>query len=108
MKGTPLDLLKSTCVLVSPEAYRLVSLQHADWSKLLDLATAGPRMTAPFMILMDNNEVTLMLDDIDFEAVRPGLRDARIEPGYRLLTFDIELDLTVVGFLAEVSRILAD
>jgi len=40
--------------------------------------------------------------------MRPGLGQARIESGYRLLTFESVLELTVVGFMAEVSRILAD
>jgi len=65
------------------------------------------RMTAPFMILMDKYEVTLLLDEIDFGTMRHALRDAKIEGGYRLMTFDIELDLNVVGFMADVSSILA-
>jgi hypothetical protein len=34
-------------------------------------------------------------------------RDARVEGDFRLLTLDVELGWDVVGFLAEVSRILA-
>jgi hypothetical protein len=40
--------------------------------------------------------------------MRHAIRDAKVAGGYRLLTFDIELDLEVVGFMAEVSRILAE
>lgn len=40
--------------------------------------------------------------------MRHALRDAKTEGGYRLLTFDIELDLSVVGFMAEVSSVLAE
>jgi hypothetical protein len=65
-------------------------------------------MTAPFMILMDKHEVTLLLDETDFGTMRRAIRDAKVAGGYRLLTFDIELDLEVVGFMAEVSRILAE
>ena len=68
----------------------------------------SPRMTAPFMLLKDALEVTMLLDDTDFGTMRHAIRDAKVERGYRLLTFDIELDPGVVGFMAEISRILAD
>ncbi len=60
------------------------------------------------MIFMDSREVTLLLDDADMAAIRPGIDDAiKVERGFRMLTFDIEMDFEVVGFIAEVSRILA-
>jgi hypothetical protein len=40
--------------------------------------------------------------------MRHAVRDARVEGDFRLLTFDIELDWDVVGFLARVTEILAD
>ena len=102
------QLLQKSRVEVSPETFYLVSLQHNDWLKLLSDPARSPRMTAPFMILMDKHEVTLLLDETDFGTMRHALRDAKTEGGYRLLTFDIVLDLNVVGFMAEVSRVLAD
>lgn len=60
------------------------------------------------MIFMDGHEVTLMLDDADLVNIRPGLTEAKIERAYRLLTFDIVLDHSVVGFMAEIARILAE
>ncbi|MBC7899473.1 MAG: ACT domain-containing protein [Saprospiraceae bacterium] len=65
-------------------------------------------MTAPFMIFRDKFEVTLLLDEVDFGTIRHAVRDAKIEGGFRLLTFDTVLDFNVVGFLAEVARILAE
>jgi hypothetical protein len=65
-------------------------------------------MTAPFMIFKEKHETTMLLDEIDFGTLRHAVRNAKIEKGFRLLTFDIELDFTVVGFLAEVARILAE
>jgi hypothetical protein len=68
----------------------------------------SPRMTAPFMIFKDSFEVTMVLDDTDFGTMRHALREAKVKRGYRLVSFDIELELNVVGFMAEVSRILAE
>lgn len=101
------QILKKTRVEVAPETFALVALRHADWRKLLENPELSPRLSAPFMIFSDKYEVTLLLDEVDFGTVRHAIRDAKTENGFRLLTFDIEMDFTIVGFLAEVARILA-
>jgi hypothetical protein len=103
-----IELLGKTRVEVAPETYTLVSLKHEDWRKLLENPELSPRMTAPFMIFSDKWEVTLLLDDVDYQTIRHAVRDAKTQSGFRLLSFDIELDFSVVGFLAEVARILAE
>lgn len=102
------QLLQKTRVEIAPETFFLASLRHADWLKLLENPELSPRMSAPFMIFSDKFEVTLLLDETDFGTIRHAIRDAKWEGNFRLLTFDIELDFTIVGFLAEVSRILAE
>lgn len=102
------ELLKRSKIEVSPETFNLVSLYWDNWRLLLNSPQFSPRMTAPFMIFMDGHEVTLMLDDADLVNIRPGLTEAKIERAYRLLTFDIVLDHSVVGFMAEIARILAE
>ena len=103
-----LELLKSAKVEVAPETFFLVSLKHNDWLKLLENPELSPRMTAPFMIFWDKWEVTLLLDEIDFGTIRHAVRQAKTEGAFRLLSFDVELDFNVVGFMAEVTRILAE
>lgn len=103
-----LELLKKTRVEIAPEIFTLISLRHEDWLKLLENPELSPRMTAPFMIFKDKFETTLLLDEIDFETIRYTIRDAKTERNFRLLTFDLVMDFTVVGFLAEISRILAE
>jgi len=100
--------LRRTKVEVAPETFFLVSLPHKDWLKLLENPELSPRMSAPFMIFRDKWEVTLLLDEVDFGTIRYQIRDAKTAGNYRLLSFDVELDFAVVGFLAEVTRILAD
>lgn len=107
-KESVLNLLRKTRVEISPDSYTLIALSHEDWRKLLENSELSPRMTAPFMIFSDKYEVTMLLDEIDFGTMRHAVRDARVERGFRLLTFDIHLDFSVVGFLAEVSRILSE
>ncbi len=102
------SLLLKARIEVAPETFFLVSLPHADWIKLLENPELSPRMTAPFMIFRDKWEVTLLLDEIDFGTIRHAIREAKTEGDFRLLSFDIKLDFNVVGFLAEVARILAE
>ena len=102
-----LELLKTTKVEVAPETFFLVSLPHNDWLKLLENPELSPRMSVPFMIFRDRWEVTLLLDEVDFKTIRYQIRDAKTAGNYRLLSFDVELDFSVVGFLAEVARVLA-
>lgn len=102
------ELLRSAKVEVAAETFALVGMSREQLLSLLGDNALSPRMSAPFMIFMDPHEVTLVLDEVDLSNMRPGLGGAKIESGYRMLTFDIVLDLSVIGFMAEVSRLLAD
>ncbi len=102
------QLLSKSKLEIVPETFTLISLAQEDWLKLLENPELSPRMTTPFMIFRDAYETTLLLDEIDFANVRNALENAKIESNFRLLTFDVELDFSVIGFLAEISRILAE
>lgn len=102
------SILNKTTLEVSPETFTLISITKEAWPKLLEDQALSPRGTAPFMIFSDQHEVTLLLDEIDFGTIRHAVRDAKVEGGFRLLTFGTVMDFTVVGFIAEVSRILAE
>ena len=102
------ELLRRARVLVAPAAFCLVGLRHEDWARLLENPELSPRAGSSFMLLKDEHEVTLLLDEEDWQTMRHAVRDARVEGDFRLLTFDIELDWDVVGFLARVTEILAD
>jgi hypothetical protein len=102
------ELLRRARVEVAPETFYLVGLRHQDWMHLLENPELSPRASSPFMCLKDAHEVTLLLEETDWRAMRHAARDARVEGEFRLLTFDIELDWNVVGFLARVAQILAD
>jgi hypothetical protein len=101
------ELLSRARVEVAPATFCLVGLRHEDWARLLENPELSPRASAPFMFLKDEHEVTLLLDEVDWRTMRHAVRDARIESGFRLLTFDIELDWKTIGFLARVTQILA-
>ena len=102
------ELLSRTRVEVAPETYTLVSLRHEDWARVLENPELSPRGDAPYMLLSDKHEVTLLLDETDWRTMRHAARDAKVEGGFRLITLDIELGWNVVGYLARVTAILAE
>lgn len=108
MENNILELLKKTRVEILPETYYLISLRDEEWRRLLENPELSPRMTSPFMIFKDGREITLLLDSVDYQTCRHALREAKVEPNFRLLTFDLVMDFNVVGFLAKVSTIFAE
>lgn len=101
------DLLRRTRVEVAPATFVVVGLRHEDWTRLLENPELSPRTDSNFMLLRDPYEVTLLLEEDDWRSMRHAARDAKVESGFRLVTFDIELPWNVVGFLARVTEILA-
>ena len=85
----------------------LLGLSDQNWTRLLENPELSPRPESPFLIFRDSREVTLLLEDNDYERIRHLVRDAKIERGFRLVTLDIELPWNVIGYLARVTGILA-
>ena len=49
-----------------------------------------------------------MLRSAEWESLKENFKDYKVEGPYRLFTFDIVLDLSIVGFLSVVSTALAE
>jgi hypothetical protein len=103
----PAELLRRAKVEVARETFVLVGLRVEDWRRLLENPELSPRAESNFFLLRDPFEVTLLLEESDWRAMRHAARDARVESGFRLVTLDVELPWNVVGFLAHVTQILA-
>ena len=60
-------------------------------------------------LLVDKDEVTLMLENEDYHEYQKRLLGHEVsETIYRLITFDIVLESTLIGFMARITRVLAD
>ena len=76
------------------------------------MAAAGviAQIGEPFCaLIVDKDEVSLVIPAdalADFKERLPNYQVSN-KP-YKLITFDIELDMSLVGFMAKVSRALAD
>lgn len=101
------DLLQRTRVVVAPGEFFVLAIRDEDWARLLENPELSPSGEAPYLFFRDDREVTLVLEQSDWRRIRHAARDAKVEGGFRLVTFDIELDWNVIGFLAHITSLLA-
>ena len=98
-------LLAKTEVFLHPDAFTLVSIDRMHEEKarrlILDLKAFSS-------ITFDLAEVSLVVKASDWAELKEGFSDFEEEGPYRLITFDIVLDLSIVGFLAAISARLAE
>ena len=56
----------------------------------------------------DKDQITMIVSEGEWERLAPRFPDAQVLPRRRMIAFDTVLDFTVVGFIAEISRALAE
>jgi hypothetical protein len=95
----------STVVKTHPEDYVIVSVGWADEEKARE---AFKDLEPWSSVTYDHEEVSVVLSETEWGRLRDRFTVYRIEGPYTLITFDIVLDLSLVGFLSVVSSVLAD
>ncbi len=75
---------------------------------LADLLSAGGGAEALLSVTWDPVEATLILDEARWNALAGRFPEARVATGWRAIRFEALFDFSVVGFLAGVSRVLAE
>lgn len=82
---------------------------HLPAAAIVAAAGALAESGTPFSALIaDKDEVTLILPQPEWESFAHRLPDHRTAAPYRLITFDLPLEFQLIGFMALVSRVLAD
>ena len=95
----------STVLKTHPEDYLVVSIDRAGEER----ARVAFKDLEPWSsVTYDHMEVSVVLSESQWEELRDGFTAYRVEGPYTLITFDIVLDLSLVGFLSVVSSVLAD
>ena len=107
MAQTLSDALRETTLVSDDYIYRFVKLPvNAIVAGAGVIAEAGNPFSA---LILDKDEVTLMIEDEDFEQFKKRLRDHTVSDiRYRLITFQAVLEPTLVGFMAAIATALAE
>lgn len=86
--------------------YRLV---HLPSRAIMAAAGVIAEIGEPFAaLLVDKDEVTLVIPAEAVEVYERRLREHRLsEATYRLITFDLELEPTLTGFMARIAAAMA-
>lgn len=105
-EGAARELWARTRLRVWPETYRLVSLPPTALAQAAALVGTSSGTFAALVV--ERDEVSLTAPEHVFRA--SGLRGtARADEGpLRAVTFDLDLDLSVVGYLAPAAARLAE
>src|SRR6185503_10295785 len=68
-----------------------------------------PGVTGTFVqCTVEPDVLTLVLAEADWRVLSPAFPHARVERPYRVIAFDQDLPSDLVGFLAAITRALAD
>ena len=100
-----LPVFAGTVVKVHPDDYAVVSIdsRHAEEARVR-LGSLRPFSSVTF----DYGEVSAVLRASDWAGLGRHFPGALVDGPYTLITFDIVLDLSLVGFLSVVSGVLAE
>lgn len=79
------------------------------FTQVLEAAALLKQLHSPLISLTwDKDELSLVLPAEAWESFRPGFEFLSESPEYRLITFDLPLDLGLVGYLALMAAIVAE
>src|SRR5688572_15349131 len=106
MAQTIQEALNAAILYSDDFLYRFVSLPP---NAIVVAASVVAEAANPFIaLLVDKDEVTLMLEEEDYEEYKKRFLGHKVsEARYRLITFDVELEPTLIGFMAKISAALA-
>jgi hypothetical protein len=98
-------LLANTRIVVYPDDFTIVSI---DWREEAKVRRLLRDMEAFSSVTFEAAEISLVMRADRWAELRNKFSSFREEGPYRLITFDIVLELSVVGFMALVSAKLAE
>ena len=74
------------------------------WKEVFAVIKSKKTYSNAFTNIIDKNEITIIIDQSKYDE-----RDViEIEKNWKIITFDMILPFGLVGFLAKVSKVLAD
>ena len=98
-------LLAETKLSLHPDSFSIVSIDRSEEDKARGIIADLESFSS---LTFDIAEVSMVVKEKDWAVLRERFEEYQQDGPYRLITFDIVLDLSIVGFMAVVSRRLAD
>ena len=100
------ELLAAIPLYTDGQLYRVL---HLPPSAAMAAAGVLAQMREPFSaLIVDKDEVTLVIAEDLLEEYARRLKEREVSEPYRLITFDGALEPTLIGFIAAISKALAD
>jgi len=87
---------------MKPDDY-LKNVKINVWKEKFAIAKCRRPLDGSFAVIKDKNEITCVIDQA---KIKEGVIE--IERGWKILTFETALPFKLVGFLARVSKLLAE
>lgn len=100
-----MPVFASTKIHLYQDEFVIVSLPLGEKERALE---AFKTLESFSSVTVDHAEVSLILRTSDWEEIEHLFRSSEAEGPYSAITFDIVLDLSLVGFLSVVSAVLAE
>jgi len=98
-------IFAATIIKEHPDDYSIVYIDPADEKK----AREELKDLKPFSsVTYTEDEISVVLRVSDWAKLKKGFLNHKEEGPYKLITFDIVLDLSIIGFLSVVSTALAE
>lgn len=92
--------------LYTPETrYAVASIPLVQYSDVLNAAREAEGFVS---VTRDKEEITLIVAQPFWQQIAAQFPQAQVELDRRMIRFDTVLDFSVVGFIAEISRALAE
>lgn len=101
-----LHVIAETRLFTDGRPYIIVSLPSTQLAKASELLL---HTREPFSaLLFDKDEVTLVISREAWELAHWSVDVSAVSPDYRLITFDLPLDLGLVGYIATLTSTVAE
>ena len=75
------------------------------WKEKFAIVKSNKYLPDAFAIIKDKNEITVVIEQSKIDNNKNIIK---IDKNWKIITFDIFLPFNLVGFIAKISKILAD
>ena len=76
------------------------------WKETFAIVKSKKALPDSFAVIKDKNEITAIIEQSEINKNKKHI--IKIDKNWKIITFDMILSFGLVGFLAKISRILAD